>query len=58
MNNIRVVVMGTTDFAVPALKKLYDSDFDVVCVVCQPDRPNGRGKKNAPAANEENGTGS
>ena len=48
MNNIRVVVMGTTDFAVPALKKLYDSDFDVVCVVCQPDRPNGRGKKMRP----------
>lgn len=48
MNNIRVVMMGTTDFAVPALKKLCDGGFDVVCVVCQPDRPNGRGKKMRP----------
>ena len=41
----RVVVMGTTDFAVPMLNRLTDSDYEVVAVVCQPDRPNGRGKK-------------
>ena len=44
-NPLKVVVMGTTDFAVPALEALIASDFEVVCVVCQPDRPNGRGKK-------------
>ncbi|MCH4072718.1 methionyl-tRNA formyltransferase [Pseudoramibacter sp.] len=49
MNKLRVAVMGTTDFAVPALKKLFASDdYDVLCVVCQPDRPNGRGKKVRP----------
>jgi methionyl-tRNA formyltransferase len=49
MNKLRVVVMGTTDFAVPALEKLSASDeYDVLCVVCQPDRPNGRGKKMRP----------
>ena len=42
---MRVVFMGTPDFAVPTLQHLIDSDFSVVGVVCQPDRPSGRGKK-------------
>ncbi len=42
---MRVVFMGTPEFAVPALQHLIDSDFSVVGVVCQPDRPSGRGKK-------------
>jgi len=37
--------MGTPDFAVPSLKALIDSKYNVVGVVCQPDRPKGRGKK-------------
>lgn len=48
-NELHVVVMGSTDFALPALKTLVASDrYNVVCVVCQPDRPNGRGKKRRP----------
>ncbi len=42
---MRVVFMGTPEFAVPTLQHLIDSDFSVVGVVCQPDRPSGRGKK-------------
>ncbi len=41
----RVVFMGTPDFAVPTLQQLVESEYRVVGVVCQPDRPSGRGKK-------------
>jgi len=37
--------MGTPAFAVPTLQELLNSEFSVVGVVCQPDRPSGRGKK-------------
>ena len=42
---MRVVFMGTPDFAVPSLETLYDMGWDVVGVFCQPDRPKGRGNK-------------
>ena len=42
---MRVIFMGTPDFAVPTLQQLVDSEGSVVGVVCQPDRPSGRGKK-------------
>lgn len=45
MTKLRVVLMGTTDFAVPALNKLVEAGHDVAAVVAQPDRPNQRGKK-------------
>ncbi len=37
--------MGTPDFAVPTLKALHKSNYNVVLVVTQPDRPKGRGRK-------------
>ncbi len=40
---MRIVFMGTPEFAVPSLKKLAESSHDVVGVVTQPDRPKGRG---------------
>ena len=40
--------MGTPDFAVPSLKALLDSGANVVCVITQPDRPKGRGRKITP----------
>ncbi len=45
---MRVIFMGTPDFAVPALDALVAAGHDVVMVVCQPDRPAGRGKKLRP----------
>ena len=42
---MRVVFMGTPEFAVPTLQHLIKSEYSVVGVVCQPDRPSGRGKK-------------
>lgn len=41
---MRIVFMGTPDFAVPSLKALLESPYEVVGVVCQPDKPKGRGK--------------
>lgn len=35
--------MGTPEFAVPSLRALIDSEDEVVAVVCQPDKPKGRG---------------
>ena len=46
---MRVIFMGSPDFAVPTLDALIaDLGFDVLRVVTQPDRPKGRGKKLTP----------
>ncbi len=45
MRNLRIVFMGTPDFAVEILKKLLDNNHQVVGVVTAPDKPSGRGRK-------------
>ncbi|WP_343162553.1 methionyl-tRNA formyltransferase [Desulfurobacterium thermolithotrophum] len=40
--------MGTPDFAVPSLKKLFEAGFEIPLVITQPDRPAGRGKRIKP----------
>lgn len=35
--------MGTPEFAVPSLEALHRTGVDIIVVVCQPDRPSGRG---------------
>ncbi|HRB16977.1 MAG TPA: methionyl-tRNA formyltransferase [Nitrospira sp.] len=42
---MRIVFMGTPDFAVPSLEALLKSEHQVVGVVTQPDRPKGRGQE-------------
>ncbi|MCX8035647.1 MAG: methionyl-tRNA formyltransferase [Candidatus Sumerlaeia bacterium] len=42
---MRIIFMGTPDFAVPTLERLIESRHEVVCVVTQPDRPSGRGRQ-------------
>ena len=42
---MRIVFMGTPDFAVASLKALLESDFDIVGVITAPDKPAGRGQK-------------
>lgn len=39
---MKIIYMGTPDFAVPALKKLNSSQHEVVAVFTQPDKPKGR----------------
>ena len=45
MGKLRVVFMGTPDFAVPCLTMLIKEELQVAAVVTQPDRPKGRGQK-------------
>ena len=42
---MRIVFMGTPDFAVGALQALVEAGHQVVAVVTQPDKPKGRGKE-------------
>lgn len=42
---MRIVFMGTPDFAVASLKAIADAGFEVVGVVTAPDKPAGRGQK-------------
>lgn len=41
---MKIVFMGTPEFAVPTLEKLVQSEHSVIAVVTQPDRPKGRGQ--------------
>lgn len=42
---MNVIFMGTPEFAVPTLIKLYENKHNISLVVTQPDKPSGRGKK-------------
>lgn len=44
-NPLKIIFMGTPEFAVPSLQVLLDSPHEVVAVVTAPDRPAGRGQK-------------
>jgi len=41
---MRIVFMGSPDFAVPSLEALVEAGHEVLCAYCQPPRPAGRGK--------------
>ncbi len=43
--NLRIVFMGTPEFAVPSLKALIDNNYNVAGVITAPDKEAGRGKK-------------
>ena len=45
MRNLRIVFMGTPDFAVTILKGLLDNGHKVVAVITAADKPSGRGRK-------------
>ena len=45
---LRIIFLGTPDFAVPALRALIEHGEKVVAVVTQPDRPKGRGRQLTP----------
>ncbi|WP_205660325.1 methionyl-tRNA formyltransferase [Cognatitamlana onchidii] len=45
MSHLRIVFMGTPDFAVTTLKALVDHQYNIVGVITAPDRPAGRGRK-------------
>jgi methionyl-tRNA formyltransferase len=42
MNSLKLIFMGTPHFAVPILQMLLEEKYEVIAVVTQPDRPQGR----------------
>jgi methionyl-tRNA formyltransferase len=48
-NRLRIVFMGTPDFAVATLQRLIDGGCQVVAVITAPDRPSGRGLQLMPS---------
>lgn len=45
MKTLRIVFMGTPDFAVDTLKTLVENNYNIVGVITAPDKPAGRGRK-------------
>ena len=45
---MKLVFMGTPEFAVPSLERLLESDHDLAAVATRPDRPRGRGQRVEP----------
>lgn len=45
MEKLRIVFMGTPDFAVGILDTIYNSNYEIVGVITAPDKPAGRGQK-------------
>ncbi len=54
---MKIVFMGTPDFALASLDKLIDGGYEIAAVVTQPDRPKGRGKKLTPPPVKERALG-
>ena len=53
MNQLRIIFMGTPEFAVPSLEILIENKFNVVAVITAPDKPQGRGQKLTPSPVKE-----
>ena len=45
MQDLRIIYMGTPDFAVPSLETLIENNFNIVAVITAPDKPKGRGQQ-------------
>jgi methionyl-tRNA formyltransferase len=50
---MRIIFMGSPDFAVPALNALVEAGHEIAAVYCQPPRPAGRGKADRKTAVHE-----
>ena len=51
--DLRIVYMGTPEFAVEPLRRLYSNGYNIVSVVTMPDKPAGRGQKLKPSPVKE-----
>jgi methionyl-tRNA formyltransferase len=50
---MRILFMGTPEFAIPSLRTLLEHGYNVVSVVTAPDKPQGRGQRVAPSPVKE-----
>ena len=53
MEKLRIVFMGTPDFAVGILDAIYKNNYEIVGVITAPDKPAGRGQKLSVSAVKE-----
>lgn len=53
MEKLRIVFMGTPDFAVGILDTIYNNNYEIVGVITAPDKPAGRGQKVSMSAVKE-----
>lgn len=53
LNDLRIIYMGTPEFAVPSLDILVQHGFNVVAVITAPDKPRGRGLNLVPSPVKE-----
>lgn len=51
--DLKIIYMGTPEFAVPSLDKLVENGWNVVAVITAPDKPKGRGQKLIPSPVKE-----
>ena len=49
MRDLRIIFMGTPDFAVPSLQNLVKNNYNVVAIITAPDKPRGRGQQVVPS---------
>jgi len=47
-NNPKIIFIGTSEFAVPALKSLLKNNYNIITVITSPDKPVGRKQEIAP----------
>jgi methionyl-tRNA formyltransferase len=52
-DSMRIVFMGTPEFAIPSLRILVEHGYEIVTVVTAPDRPGGRGLRLTPSPVKE-----
>lgn len=50
---MKIIYMGTPDFAVPPLRALAENGYEIAAVITQPDKPKGRGKTLMPTPVKE-----
>ena len=43
MDNPRIIFMGTPEFAVPSLEKIFNAVYELAAVISAHDKPSGRG---------------
>jgi methionyl-tRNA formyltransferase len=48
VSNLKIIFLGTPQFAIPSLQSLLEAGYQIPLIICQPDRPVGRGQRIIP----------
>jgi len=55
MNNLKIIFIGTSSFAVPILEKLIEHKYQILVIITNPDKPSGRKKELTPSPVKQTG---